>query len=294
MYKLLAGTISFAIMTVASAQAAPQGPASAPPPALWRGFYAGLNLGGLTSTSSSVTTNGFSTYDWAAGGLNMPFGFTSPYRTGSVSAGQSGVFGGLQIGYNYQLTPDIVVGFETDFQGTSLQGKGSFNAISGAIDSKGITHLQTGLVDAASGISWMGTARGRIGYLVQPSLLVFATGGFAYGDTWAAINSTGYHWHPGHEIDHPHNPVTPTLDSLSRIGVGWAAGAGAEWMFMQNWSAKAEALYYDLGSQTISGQYSPLINPSAPGSVAIINAATTRFDYQGVVARAGVNYHFAW
>ena len=37
-------------------------------------------------------------------------------------------------------------------------------------------------------MKWFGTARGRFGFLVNPQLLVFATGGFAYGDV--ALSST--------------------------------------------------------------------------------------------------------
>ncbi|MGJ0506473.1 MAG: outer membrane protein [Methylocystis sp.] len=292
MKQRLMGTLLLGALAQSPALAAPPLPIGTPSP--WSGFYAGLSLGGVTATATTVPTNGFSVYDWAAGALSMPYGFTAPYRAGNAGGGQAGVIGGLQFGYAFAVTPSVLIGVETDFQGTSLQGSGSSYSLAGAVDKEKITHLQNGLVNASSGIGWIGTARGRIGYLIQPSLLVFATGGFAYGDTWAAVNSYGYHWHPAHEAGHPENPVTPTSDRISRIGVGWTAGGGAEWMFIQNWSAKAEALYYDLGSQTVSGQYSPLINPAAPGSVAIINAASTRFDYQGVIARLGVNYHFAW
>lgn len=59
-------------------------------------------------------------------------------------------------------------------------------------------------------------------------------------------------------------------------------------------TAKVEALYYDLDSQSVGGQFSPLINPAAPNSIAIVNGATTTFNYQGVIAHVGVNYQFDW
>ena len=65
-------------------------------------------------------------------------------------------------------------------------------------------------------------------------------------------------------------------------------------MLSRDWSAKIEALYYDLGSQSASGQNSAVINPAAPNSIAIINAAITSVSYQGVIARAGLNCHFNW
>ncbi|MBM3553686.1 MAG: hypothetical protein FJX45_18550 [Alphaproteobacteria bacterium] len=50
---------------------------AAPPPPMWTGFYAGLNLGGGANTSTSVTTTGYSAFDWAAGVYNLPFGWIS-------------------------------------------------------------------------------------------------------------------------------------------------------------------------------------------------------------------------
>lgn len=281
-----------------SALALTAGPAIAaapPPPSIWTGFYLGLNIGGVAGTSTGADTNGYSVYDWAASALGMPFGFSSPYRGGHASLSpQSGVLGGFQLGYNYQFAPNFVLGIETDFQGTSLAAAGSTYSLAGATDVEGITHLQNGVVDVKAGVGWLGTVRGRIGYLVTPSILLFGTGGLAYGNTYANVNSYGRHWHPGHEEGHPENPVTPTWNNIDAVRVGWTVGGGAEWAFLENWSAKAEALYFDLGSLTVRGQYSPLINPAAPYSIAIVNAAATSMNYQGVIARVGVNYRFDW
>lgn len=265
---------------------------------LWTGFYAGLNLGGVTNTSTSVRTTGFSTYDWAAGVYNLPFGWTSGYRTGSANVGQAGIIGGGQVGYNYQIS-QFLLGFETDFLGTSMSGNGSFAALAGGSGNtpeaaENFLHLQSGVVNMSSGINWIGTARGRFGYLATPTILIYATGGFAYGNAYANVATAGYHWHPGNEVAHPENPVTPTATSSNNTATGWTVGGGGEWMFWNNWSAKAEALYYDLGSQTIRGQLSPLINPAAPNSIAIINGANTTINYLGVIARMGVNYHLNW
>ena len=125
-----------------------------PPPPMWNGFYAGLNLGGVTNTSTSASTTGFSTYDWAAEHYNLPFGWTSGYRTGNANVGASGVIGGGQIGYNYLVNPSILLGFETDFQGSSMSGGGSFAALAGAPGNlaapDNFLHLQSGNVN----VSW--------------------------------------------------------------------------------------------------------------------------------------------
>jgi outer membrane immunogenic protein len=283
-------TIAAIVWTATSAFAAP-------PPPMWTGFYAGLNLGGGANTSTSVTTTGYSAFDWAAGVYNLPFGWTSGYRSSGANVGQAGVVGGGQFGYNFQFSPNVVLGVETDFQGSGISGNGSSYGLAGGSGNTGdphenFLHLQSGAVNVSSGLGWIGTVRGRVGFLANPSILLYATGGFAYGETYASVLTTGYHWHPGHETAHPDNPVVPTLASFNAISVGWTVGGGAEWMFWENLSAKVEALYYDLGSQSARGQFSPVINPAAPNSIAIINGATTKFDYQGVIARLGVNYHF--
>src|SRR6478735_4309450 len=65
----------------------------------WEGFYAGLNAGGLwSSTSASIVENN------TGGGFN---------GTGS------GFVGGAQAGYNYLLGP-VLLGAEIDFQGSTM------------------------------------------------------------------------------------------------------------------------------------------------------------------------------
>ncbi|MCC7346545.1 MAG: porin family protein, partial [Variibacter sp.] len=61
-------------------------------------------------------------------------------------------------------------------------------------------------------------------------------------------------------------------------GVGWTAGGGVEYMFAPNWSLKAEALYYDLGSRNYLVDAGLTVNAS----------------HRGAVARGGINYHFNW
>ncbi len=64
---------------------------------------------------------------------------------------------------------------------------------------------------------------------------------------------------------------------------------------MQNWSAKAEAFYYDLGNMTIQGTgYQSAALPNSTQANAMIYNTNTTVRYNGVIARAGVNYHFNW
>ena len=94
-----------------------------------------------------------------------------------------------------------------------------------------------------SSIDYLGTVRGRLGFLVTPTLLVYGTAGLAYASANLSATYTTYDlanfYGPG--LANPQNSDTR---------VGWTAGGGVEWMFLPNWSAKLEYLYYDLGSVT--------------------------------------------
>jgi outer membrane immunogenic protein len=73
--------------------------------------------------------------------------------------------------------------------------------------------------------------------------------------------------------------------------VGWTAGGGIEWMLAQNWSVKAEYLYYDLGSvQTSSGATSRF--HTGPDYLVWTNQTSAQTRFNGNIVRAGVNYHF--
>ncbi|TDX67402.1 outer membrane immunogenic protein [Methylosinus sp. sav-2] len=265
-----------------------------PPPPLWGGAYVGLNAGWGFGGSNEVPTFGTSIFDWAAGALGMPFGFSSPYVTGLARLEQSGFLGGAQLGYNHLWSPNILLGVETDIDGAIIRGSGSSQGFAGAVDEHGLLHLQTGVASTRAGLSWLGSLRGRLGYIVAPSLLVYGTGGLAYGGGFANVFTYGAHWHPQDPIDHPDNPVTPNWGNYSDTRTGWIAGGGLEWMFAPRWSLKVEGLYYDLGEATLSTSPSAVINPAAPGSIAILNIATTRVKYDGAIARFGVDYHFGW
>lgn len=198
-------------------------PVYLPPPPIftWTGIYVGLNLGG---------------------------GWLDRYDNGywlapSSASNTGGVVGGAQIGYNYQLTPLFVVGLETDFQGSSVGGGGNQGW------------------GATRSVDWFGTVRGRAGVsMLNAQLLLYGTGGFAYGDL-----RLNYGW----------------LGSQARTGTGWTAGGGLEYAFLPNWSAKVEYLYTNIGAN-----YDPIY-------VAPFIVETRQRAHLNTV-RAGVNYRFNW
>jgi outer membrane immunogenic protein len=234
---------------------------------MWTGFYAGLNIGGGWS-ANSVNPNGWAPYLSPATGIIT---FAPGNFSGGSNAG--GVVGGGQIGYNYQFGPSFLVGVETDFQGTSMSSGGNNNYIlypdpfvAGAF----LTPLTPG-GNAGVSLNWFGTVRGRVGYLFTPTLLVYGTGGFAYGGG----SSNRDFW----------------FGDVSGTRTGWTAGGGVEWMFWPNWSAKVEYLYYDLGSVTMN---SVSIEPGALIIPAWGYVVQTQKRFDGNMVRAGLNYHFNW
>src|SRR5208283_841457 len=161
--------------------------------------------------------------------------------SGSTETNGGGIIGGGQIGYNYQLDR-IVLGLETDLQGSNVRSSASVVGL-GQQSLTAVSAATT--IEHDKNVEWLGTVRARVGALPWPSILVYATGGFAYGkttaDTFVSQSWTG--------------PVIgPLLNSIGSVGhyssvtPGWTIGAGFEWMLAPNLSLKAEYLYYNLGS----------------------------------------------
>jgi opacity protein-like surface antigen len=77
--------------------------------------------------------------------------------------------------------------------------------------------------------------------------------------------------------------------SVSKSKVGWTAGAGAEWMFAHNWSAKLEYLYVDLGSESAIGTLA-----STSPEITIEPGLSARYTwrFRENIAPVGMNYHF--
>jgi outer membrane immunogenic protein len=128
-----------------------------------------------------------------------------------------------------------------------------------------------GTLSTQENINWYGTLRPRVGYTVCPNMLIYATGGLAYGDVSYSGN---LNFGPGF-IQYP--------ASLSSTKVGWTLGGGVEYAVCRCWTIKAEYLYMDLGSESaIAG---PNI-PNPPFGEAY-NWQTTANIFQ-----IGLNYKF--
>lgn len=246
-------------------------PVYAPPAPLltWNGFYVGLNAGYTFSDSNNIAvvtspllpSAGIVT--WAAG------------ANAALPIKSDGFIGGGQIGYNYQFN-SFVAGLEADIQGVAASGNSATTAT--AVPFRANTFFST--IAGTKSIDYLGTVRGRLGFLVTPTLLVYGTGGLAYGGVQTSATIF--------QFSALNGAFGAGAGSFSDTRVGWAVGGGAEWLFAPNWSAKVEYLYYDLGS--VTSQFA-LSGPPAPIPYAV-SQSTSRFN--GHIVRAGLNYHFNW
>jgi outer membrane immunogenic protein len=207
-----------------------------------------------------------------------------------------GFIGGGQIGYNYQFYNSLVAGIEADIQGVASSGASRSASRVIPVVGSTIGDSFTGVQSARGNLDFLGTVRGRLGWLAMPNLLLYGTGGLAYGGVSLRTTSTVYS--SGPNPDYLAIPASGGVN-FTNTQVGWTAGGGVEWMFMPNWSVKAEYLYYDLGTMTqnfsmiandafSTGAPVQFFNPNA------IYGGQVRARINGNVVRAGVNYHFNW
>jgi outer membrane immunogenic protein len=214
----------------------------------WAGFYMGLNVG-----------YGWGNADTDFDPLPQP-GFGTVV-TKTLHPDPDGIFGGGQIGFNWQWNR-LILGIETDFQGSDIDGSETVPRI---IDAAGFQ-----LGEAHERINWFGTFRGRIGFSPFCRLMIYGTGGLAYGNvdysaTLMFIPTSGY------------------LASVEDTKVGWTAGAGLEYAIARHWSVKVEYLFYDLGDKSATGFTVP---PNPPFHV------DYTWETQGNIVRGGFNFKF--
>jgi outer membrane immunogenic protein len=264
----------------------------APPPApvySWTGFYIGGNVGygmGMDSGTSS-TTAGVADIIVAPGTVLYGGG-----QTFDLSG--KGWNGGGQFGYNWQLVPSWVLGFETDIQGSSISG--TSNCLM-ACNTPTAINFSAGAVtfpvmfasnSASFNLDWFGTVRGRFGYTSGPALF-YITGGLAYGEvkTSAAVAGRTIFAGTGTTV----NTFGGSINDSS-VRTGWTFGAGIEAKLFGNWTAKAEYLYMDFGAN--ADNYNTVFTSSLFGQTGFTagNRMLTN-DITEQVFRLGVNYKFS-
>jgi outer membrane immunogenic protein len=231
---------------------------AAPAPAFtWTGIYIG----------------GYGGYGWGHSGVtgtldpNSGFGWsgtnTQPAYNATLSPGlrPGGFTGGGTIGANWQAGV-FVLGLEGDFGAFNLS-----DAVTAAVRPQSHAALTSNTTVRAD---WLATVRGRIGWAAG-QWLPYVTAGAAFANSsFKQVNSYAIESSGGIENF-----------SAANLRVGWVAGAGLEYAFTPNWSAKIEYLHLDFGTSAATG-----IIPVQ--SVNVSHAA----DFTSDVVRAGINYKF--
>ncbi|GAC1563116.1 MAG: porin family protein [Beijerinckiaceae bacterium] len=295
--KLLLSSVAATAM-ISSALAADLPSRKAPPVAYappapiftWTGFYIGGNLGYGWARADSVTV-GTSTV-----AANLPGFVGGPESSAAMAAAfppllstrPHGFMGGGQVGYNWQFS-NFVVGVEADFQGADVRSStnaGIINVPIAGFPANSVT--STASIDHR--LDYLGTLRGRIGYAAFDRFLVYATGGLAYGHVRTNFSAIQTILGPSAGI----STVMPGTAVSSANRTGWTIGGGVEYAIDQNWSIKGEYLYYDLGRTTASGIFTSNATAVLPGAVFAQAVSNTSTRWRGSVARAGINYRFAW
>jgi outer membrane immunogenic protein len=187
-------------------------PVAVPTAFSWTGAYVGGDFGGsFASTSIASATPG-----WATRNVNP-----------------AGVMGGAYAGYNYQVSPNFVIGLEGDFQGN--HSSASF-------------YYPTFDVSPSVQQNWLASLNGRLG-IAYDRALFYVIGGGALGQGSVTVT-------PGVVL------FSPALQPVSRTAnlSGWDIGAGVEYAFDPHWVSRLEYRFYDFGSvdTTNVGRYLPL------------------------------------
>lgn len=157
---------------------------------------------------------------------------------------------GGTFGFNFPIS-EVLFGVEGDIDWAGLDGSVGNCAVNTA----------GAVASCETKNNFLGTARARMGYAADRTL-IYATGGAAFGNVQTGLNPPA------------------TFDSA--VHAGWAAGAGIEFGFSDNWSAKAEYLFVNLGNASCT-------TVANCGSAAGASVALTES-----LVRGGLNYRFSW
>ncbi|WP_378947690.1 outer membrane protein [Mesorhizobium sp. ANAO-SY3R2] len=189
-------------------------------------------LGGAHA-ADVVVQEGAAAYNWSGVYVGIQAGYAwgrsdyvEPFNTDyQMEYDPKGGFGGVFVGYNWQLANNFVLGAEADVYGGNIKGTSLY-------------YYNDAQADDGFGtakLNWAGSVRARVGYSAD-RFLPYVAGGLAFGQ-----------YKYGGEV-----PDWDSRFSASRTYTGWTLGAGLEYAVTDNLIARFEYRYTDFGNKTIT------------------------------------------
>jgi outer membrane immunogenic protein len=233
----------------------------------WTGFYIGPNLG-----------------------VAWPEGNITDSLTGTNLGGIGGAafIGGGQLGYNYQINPNLVLGVEWLIDGVA--GNNNSNTV--------VIPTISDVFQASVSSDWFTTLTGRIGFTgTGPGwdrALFYIKGGAAWVENEVTVADLS----------------TGLSVGATRIDSGWVAGAGLEYAFPEsNWTIRLEYDYIGLDDSTVGTMtvdphnkqkppttvtpvVPPVIPPAPPST--FVSETFNAGNQSAQIVMLGINYKFGY
>jgi opacity protein-like surface antigen len=218
----------------------------------WAGFYMGAHGG----------------YAWGNDPQTYPLNFFMfPPGAPLTGTNSKGWIAGGHFGHNWQYDR-AVAGLEADLSAADINGNTTTAVVTFGTDTSTVTLDEK--------VKYLGTVRGRLGWLPTETVLLYGTAGLAWErfergqtNTLTRVGSESF--------------TTRALDPSDRFG--WVAGVGGEVMLgSPNWIGRLEYLHYDFGRVLDASSF---INTAAATGASITTGRQT-ID----LVRAGVSYKF--
>jgi outer membrane immunogenic protein len=198
----------------------------------FQGWYFGIHGGGILSNFDQHESS-----DEASLGARG-LGFVSASASSNRSDGWGGQ-GGLQLGYNWQRGK-WVFGVEGDISATGLDQNDS--AVAAVFLPNNTDVPFTTAVNAKSTVDWYSTLRPRIGRVFGDRVMLFVTGGLAFGEADLRERTVIF----ALREENPSIDRNSGFDEDRGIKFGWTGGGGIEFCVTSHVTLSFTYLYTDL------------------------------------------------
>jgi outer membrane immunogenic protein len=237
-------------LTISTPLFAADMPVKAPPltPAAavydWTGVYVGGEVGGKWTKDNWNTTcvdAGGAPLGTCGSPLSLIVFPGAPDATAGNTFKTSGLRAGVYAGFDLQVSPSWVVGFEGDWGGykQSSTVPGILGCSTAACTGGAVVPFSLSGDSTSVKFGDDYSVRLRAGYLVLPTVLAYGTGGIAFQRISTTLACTGA-TSPACLFDH--------RETQNDTLWGYTAGGGLEWRIAQNWLLRGEYRYSNFGT----------------------------------------------